>query len=194
MKNAVILHGKPKRERYFNPELPKPHEANWLPWVADRLEQAGVETVIPALPQPYDPIYEDCISEALKFPVDRNTLAIGHSMGAGLWVRYLSEHPDVEVGQLILVAPWLDPQRKYGELFNFTIDHDLTKRCIGGLAIFYSSLDDDNVQQSMQMLTEAFPSARVTDIPRYGHFMLGNTMESLEFPELLQVVRTSGPQ
>lgn len=188
MRNAIILHGKPSAEKYMDSNQPKPHEANWLPWLEQTLEGEGIPTYIPALPEPYAPVYEKCIKEAFKKPesVTEDTLAIGHSMGAGLWVRWMSENPDVTVQKLVLVAPWLDPTGKYGELFDFKIDPGLTERCIGGLAIFYSSRDNQNVQSSKDMLLEACPQAKAIDIPEYGHFMLDNEMKSNEFPEILE--------
>jgi hypothetical protein len=80
MRNAVILHGKPTRERYENPALPKPHEANWLPWLSRELERSGVRTAIPALPKPYFPVYHDWKEVFCQHPVDRQTALIGHNM------------------------------------------------------------------------------------------------------------------
>jgi hypothetical protein len=59
MRNAIILHGKPTRGRYENPDEPKPHEANWLPWLGRQLGARGVAVSIPAFPRPYFPVYED---------------------------------------------------------------------------------------------------------------------------------------
>ena len=59
MNKAIILHGKPKRERYFDESQPKPHEANWLPWLGEKLAEQGIEVNIPAFPEPYAPDYQN---------------------------------------------------------------------------------------------------------------------------------------
>lgn len=59
MRNVVITHGKPTKERYEDPSLPKPHQTNWFPWAKDQLEGRGIPTDVPALPKPYYPVYPD---------------------------------------------------------------------------------------------------------------------------------------
>ncbi len=189
MTNAVILHGKPSMERYMDPAQPRPHEANWLPWLAQTLGHMGIPTAIPELPKPYEPVYENCINEALKTPITEATLVVGHSMGAGLSVRWMSENPDAYVKKLVLVAPWLDPNRRYGGLFDFVLDPSLIERCAGGIAIFYSSRDGKEAKQSAKMLMSVFPGAKATNLPEYGHFMLGNTMRTNRFPKILNELR-----
>ncbi len=185
MTNAIILHGKPSIERYMDPSQPKPHEANWLPWLAQTLGHMGIPTTIPELPKPYAPVYENCINEALKTPITEDTLVIGHSMGAGLSIRWMSENPDVAVKKLVLVAPWLDPNRRYGSLFDFVLDPSLIERCAGGMAIFYSSHDGKEAKQSAGMLMSTFPGATRKNIPEDGHFMPGNTMRTNKFYKII---------
>lgn len=187
-RNAVLLHGKPKRERYFDSNQPKPHEANWFPYARDELAAQGYGVVIPELPTPYDPNYADCEEVLDGLPIHEKTLLVGHSLGAGLILRYMSEQRELVVAKAILVAPWLDPDGKYGDLFKFKIDRDIGERCKSGLIIYYSSDDDRQAQDSLEKICSSVLDARYRNIPEYGHFMLGNTMESTEFPELLEEI------
>lgn len=188
VRNAVLLHGKPKRERYFDSNQPKPHEANWFPYARDELAARGYGVVIPELPTPYDPNYADCKEMLDGLPIHENTLLIGHSLGAGLILRYMSEQRELVVAKAILVAPWLDPDRKYGDLFNIKFDSDVGLRCLQGLTVFYSSEDDKQAQDSLKKFCRSVLEARYHNMPKYGHFMLGNNMEDAEFPELVEEI------
>lgn len=187
-RNAVIVHGKPKIERYLDPEQPKPHEANWLPWAKAHLERAGIPTRVPALPVPYAPQYDAWQTEVGPESITRETTVVGLSAGAGFILRLLSRNSFVRPDKVVLVAPWLDPNRKYGDFGEFKIDPKLVERCAGGLAVFYSSEDDEQAQKSLEVVRQALPGAKYIDIPEYGHFMIGNTMTGPEFPELLDEV------
>lgn len=188
MKNAVILHGKPKKEKYLNLNLPQPHQANWLPWLAEQLEQHGIHTAIPAFPDPYAPDYRKWAETFERCHVDENTGLIGHSAGAGFIVRWLSENPGVSVENAILVAPWHDRNHEYGRrFFDYEIDRDLPRR-VGSLAIVNSIDDGESIQESVHMLLEMIPGISYIGFDGYGHFMLGNKMETREFPFLLDLV------
>lgn len=190
MKNAVILHGKPKKEKYFDLSLPKPHEANWLPTVGAELESRGVEVSTPALPAPYAPKYSAWRQVVDKLLINEQTGLIGLSAGAGFLVRYLSESPDLQVERVVLIAPWHDRDHKYGkDLFDYTIDPNLAKRA-GRITIFNSLDDGVNIQAGVAMLREAIPGVHYRKFQDYGHFMLGNNMTSNELPELIEELFT----
>jgi hypothetical protein len=190
MKKAIILHGKPKRERYENPELPKPHEANWLPWIQNKLGERGVTVSLPALPKPYYPVYEDWKRELESHEVDNETALIGFSAGADFILRWLSENKDATPESTTLVAPWHDNEGKYGDFSNYALDAKLGKR-IGKIAVF-SSLDDSlAIQVNVSRIKEVIPEAKLIQLNGYGHFMLGNNMTTQEFPELLEELSES---
>ena len=187
-KNAIIVHGKPSREKFESPDYPGPHKANWLPRIGEQLKSRGFEVAIPQLPVPYAPVYGDGARVLEREKIGEETTLVGHSYGAGLLLRWMSEHRKVTVDKLVFVAPWLDPNHKYGDLSDFEIDPQLADRCLGGLAVFYSSLDSSDVQTSVERIRDEVPGAVFWDIPEYGHFLLGNTMTSVEFPELLEEI------
>lgn len=191
-RNAVIVHGKPPKAKYLDDSQPKPHEANWLPWIGAELEKQGAHVSIPAFPEPYAPEYLAWKDRIQQERVSRHTTLIGHSAGAGFLLRYLSENPRIEINRLVLVAPWLvDPANKYGDWTKFSIDPLLPVNVVCGIHVFHSSRDDQQAQDSLGIVREALPDATYRDISRYGHFMIGNSMEDERFPELRSLLGTT---
>lgn len=185
MKNAVLLPGKPTRERYENPLEPKPHEANWFPWLGRQLEARGVSVAIPAFPKPYFPVYADWQPVFEQNPVGEETVLAGHSAGAEFLLRWLSENRDVAVERAVLVAPYHDFARKYGDFSEYDLDADLAVR-VGKLTVFNSLDDDPAIQENVQRLTGCLPGIHVVTFTGYGHFRTGYNMPGEEFPELLR--------
>lgn len=184
MKNTLILHGKPTRERYENPEIPKPHKANWLPWLSAELGKRGVVTAIPAFPEPYAPNYDTWSELFDRYGVDQETSIVGHSAGAEFALRWLSEHNRARLRQLVLVAPWKDTAGKYGDFSHYELDTQLAKR-IGTISIFNSLNDSEAIQANVTQLRTDLPEAEYVEFRNHGHFMIGNSMQDERFPELL---------
>ena len=187
MKNVIILHGKPTRERYENPAEPKPHIANWLPWLGRQLRSRGVEVSIPALPLPYFPVYEDWKEVFETNHVDEDTALIGHSAGAEFVLRWLTENKDVSVEQIALVAPYHDFASKYGEFSEYNIDTNLFRR-VGRVTVLNSLDDDPQIQASVERIATGLPEARIIELDGYGHFRIGHNMQTEELPVLLDVL------
>jgi predicted alpha/beta hydrolase family esterase len=184
MKNAVILHGKPTKERYLNPEIPKPHEANWFPWIGAKLSEAGIQTSIPPLPRPYFPVYEAWkeVFEAEK--VDDTTGLVGHSASAEFILRWLSSNKDTTVERVVVVAPYCDYAGKYGDFSKYTLDKNLTER-VGSLTVINSLDDDELIQRRTRDIVGTLSAAKLIELDGYGHFRIGHNMIGPEFPELL---------
>lgn len=187
--NALIVHGKPSREKYHSPSYPGPTLANWLPWAREQLLEAGyAEVAIPEISTPYEPSYDKWVDVLRSCRIDKSTLVIGHSFGVAALVEYMNRYPSAEVERIIGVAPWFDPQHRYTEAGPPHLDPNLSHRTAQGLDFFYSSIDSDEVIASVRALRAALPHARLHDKPEYGHFMLGNSMASVEFPELIELL------
>jgi predicted alpha/beta hydrolase family esterase len=187
MKNAIILHGLPSREEYYDEAYPSASNSHWLPWLQKQLMIHGVKADTPEIPHIYVPSYDTFVKEVERFDITLETLLVGHSLGAGFWVRYLSEHPEITVDKVVLVAPWLNLDHEYDiDFFNFEVDQKLTDR-MNECIIFNSDNDETSVQESTQYLKEKFPQAVLRDFHNYGHFTLGS-MQTDAFPELLQVL------
>lgn len=185
-RNAILLHGKPKQERFENPNLLNPADSNWFPWAKHQLTLNGIFTVTPDLPKPYAPVYDDWARELERHEIGPDTTLVGHSAGAALALKWLYKNPEVEIDKLVLVAPWLDPGRNYRPEFDFGFRSNLLRR-IGEVTVFFSSNDDEQVLESLDKLKNGLdiPEENYLDYPAYGHYMLGNSMESVEFPELI---------
>jgi predicted alpha/beta hydrolase family esterase len=188
VERAIIVHGKPTQERYENPRLPKPHRANWLPWVGQQLTAQGVTVDIPAMPEPYAPDYQKWLSKIDPFDISPGTALIGHSTGAEFILRMLSQDlKDSTVGPVILVAPWRDDSGKYGDFSDYELDDNLVART-QGLTIMVSSNDTQRIQDRAYGLESQLPGAELMCFSSFGHFMTGNAMPGPEFPELLRVL------
>lgn len=123
-----------------------------------------------------------------QFKIDKDTVLVGHSCGAGFLVRWLSENK-IKVGRVILVAPWLDPEftLKTG-FFNFKIDPNIAKRT-QGLRIITSKDDYSFIIESAEQLKSALrgPNVKFEEFKNKGHFTLGD-MKTEKFPELLSAI------
>ena len=186
--NAMLIHGKTPEEKYLDPRQPLPGIDHYHQWCADRLGERGITTYMPTLPRAYHPKFEECAAAILSLPLNSESLVVARSMGAGLVLRLMTERNDIVLSKLILVAPWTDPLRNYGRLFDFKIDPTIPERVTNGITVFYSSQDDLQAQQSLVTIQSELPCVKYRNIPEYGHFMLGNTMTSEEFPELLEEI------
>ncbi len=187
MKNAVIIHGRPAKEEYYNPKYPSSSNFHWIPWIQKQLIIRDILAQTPEMPQAYAPIYEDWKREFERFDVTPETILIGHSNGGGFLVRWLSENKDTHGGIVVLVAPWVDPgHKKSGDFFEFDYDPKLTER-IKKFIIFNSDDDMEQIQKSVEIIRKEIPGHIYKEFRGYGHFIKGQ-MPSPEFPELLEAV------
>lgn len=186
MKNAIILHGKPSKEEYYDPAAPSMSNAHWIPWLQAQLLKNDIAAATPEVPLAYDPQWELWCKEVERFDITPTTLLVGHSCGAGFWVRWLSEHPDVKVGKVILIAPSLGKRwGDGGEHFfdGFKIDPYVALRT-RGFYIFGSDNDHESILEAVKDIRDAVPSTDYREFKNYGHFT-SSDMNSSEFPELL---------
>jgi predicted alpha/beta hydrolase family esterase len=187
MKNAIILHGSPGKKEYYSP-APKVRSASnshWLPWLQRQLMLQDIKADTPEVMFPFKPDYELWRREVERFEIGPETMLVGHSCGGGFWVRYLSEHPELRVGTVVLVAPWLDPNGiRETDFFNFEMDPAIASRT-GGLTIFNSTNDHEGIQWSVQILCNVLEGWNFRSFDNYGHFCLAD-MGTEAFPELLE--------
>jgi predicted alpha/beta hydrolase family esterase len=187
MKNAVIIHGRPARwEYYLRKIIRRPNsKAHWLNWLRNQLIAHGYTVYAPEIPEAYNPQWNLWVAEVEKSKIGPETLLVGHSCGAGFWLRYLSEHPELKVGKVVLVAPWLDLQKKRTtDFFNFKIDKNLVVRT-KGLTIFYSDNDMKSVKLSVQKIKAKLKDIKYKKFHGYAHFTYID-MKTSRFPELLE--------
>jgi predicted alpha/beta hydrolase family esterase len=189
VKTAIILHGKPDpgKQEYYNPDVPSASNSHWLPWLQKQLLISDIAAQTPEIPNSWEPDYPTWQKEFERYDITPETTLVGHSCGAGFIVRWLSEHADARVGRVVLVAPWLDPDRTgTTDFFEFEIAPDLAKRA-NGLVIFNSDDDSRSIHTSVRIIREAIPDIGYRGFHGYGHFLY-ESMQTLEFPELLEEI------
>ncbi|MFA6136057.1 MAG: alpha/beta hydrolase [Candidatus Paceibacterota bacterium] len=184
MKTAVIIHGSPTKKEYFTRKKPSQSNKHWLSWIQKELNLKGILAQTPEFPEPYKPVYEKWCSVFEQFKIDENTMLIGHSCGGGFLVRWLSENK-VKVGNVVLVAPWIDPNHYLKtNFFDFKIDPNLAKRT-KKLIIFESNNDFKEIQKSIDILRTKLKGANFKKFKNMGHF-ISSSMKTDKFPELLK--------
>ncbi len=188
MKTAIIVHGWPDKQEFFDLAVPSPSNNQWLPWLQKELGMKGWSAQTPEMPDAYEPNYEKWKSVFEQFRLDEDTVLVGHSCGGGFLARYLSEH-SVQVGKVVLIAPWIDPAGELGEgndFFKFSLDTDLASKT-KGVTMFYSTDDDAVILQSVDALKK-IEGIELREFSDKGHFCIDDGVR--EFPELLEELET----
>ncbi|MEK7105870.1 MAG: alpha/beta hydrolase, partial [Patescibacteria group bacterium] len=176
------LHGMPSKERYDGNEAGK----HWIPWLKGELESQGYVVYTPELPEPYAPDYAAWKGAFEQFIIDNDTALIGHSCGGGFLVRYLSEN-DIQVGKVVLVAPYLDPDDDHiPEFFDFILKRNLVA-FTAGVTVFVSTDDDSDILESVKQIQTECDDIKVQEFTDKGHFIFSD-MNTREFPELLETI------
>lgn len=187
MRNAIILHGLPSKEEYYDEARPSASNSHWLPWLQHHLMMHGIKADTPEIPNAYEPDYDVFVKEVERFDITPETTLVGHSMGAGFWARYLSEHPEILVDKVVLVAPWLNLEHEYDiDFFDFTLDPTITARVVQ-FVIFSSDNDGQSVKDTVKFLHEILPNVTIREFHEYGHFTM-RSMKTDAFPELLELL------
>lgn len=142
MKNAVILHGKPSKELFYDPSFPSTSNYYWLPWLQKQLVLRDISAATPEVPNAWIPDYPVWKREFERYDITPETILVGHSCGAGFLLRWLSEHSDVLVEKVVLAAPWLNPNNREHskDFFEFTLDKNLAKRRVNTQSRFLLKL------------------------------------------------------
>lgn len=189
MKNAIILHGKPGKEEYYDPDVPSCSNFHWLPWLQKQLLARDIHAHTPEVPDAWKPYYPTWQKEFERFDIAPETLLVGHSCGGGFLVRWLSEHKDTKVGSVVLVAPSLGVGWDDTSFFDFEIDSELADRT-RGLIIFGSDNDEPALVETAAKLRYTIRGSQYKEFKGYGHFTLGS-MKTDKFPELLEELLAS---
>lgn len=185
MKNAILIHGLPSKEEYYNPARPSASNCHWIPWLQNQLLISDIQTHTPEVFKVYEAGWEDWVKEVERYDITEGTTVVGHSMGGGFWVRYLSEHPNLRVDKVILVAPWLNVSHEEAiTFFDFELNLKLLSQA-NKVVVFSSDDDHEDIKNSVAYLTSAVPTLTVRNFHNFGHFTYGS-MKTDEFPELLK--------
>ncbi len=185
MKNVIIVHGMPDKEEYYNESGDTMGNSHFIPWLQKQLQLKDIKADVPEMPLAYAPDYALWLREFERFGVTSDTVLVGHSCGAGFLVRWLSDHTDVSVAKVILVAPWLNIKHEHETtIFDFVIDPELTQR--QPVVVFESTDDMTEIKDTVTKLRTELPDAHHVTFENHGHFCEGDIGKT--FPELLNEI------
>ncbi len=186
MKNAIILHGYVDESEYYDDSFPSASNSHWAPWLQKHLLMNDVKADTPEVPKPFEMKWEAWVQEFERFPISEKTTLVGHSMGGGFIVRYLSEHPELKVEKVVLVAPWLNPRLTIqSNFFDFDINPDIVMQA-GEFIVFSSDNDDIEIKDSISLMKDKMKDFSIREFHNYGHFCYRD-LKTDAFPELLGV-------
>lgn len=184
MKNAILLHGLPSEHEYYDEKFPSASNAHWFPWLQKQLLIKDIKADTPEVPKPFEMSWDNWVKEVERFEITDETLLVGHSMGAGFWVRYLSEHPEIHVSKVLLVAPWLNLSHEVdSSFFEYEFNSEIAKQ-IDQLVVFSSDNDGKEMQDTVMYLHEKLPALKLVNFHNYGHFCYRD-LKTDAFPEAL---------
>ena len=187
MKRAILIHGTCSEKEFYNTEFPTLSNSHWLPWLSKQLMVRDIHTVAVEMPNAFCPVYDVWKKELERFPLDEETILVGHSCGGGFIARYLSEN-NIKVGKVVLVAPWLGRPGKEMDrtFFDFNFDKQMSSKT-AGISIFYSTDDNNDILEAVEKIKSSVDNIKITKFDSKGHFTF-NDMKTVEFPELLEEI------
>lgn len=187
MRNAILLHGFFAEKLYYDEQYPSASNSHWFPWLQKQLLIHEIKADTPEVARMFEMNWDNWVKEVERFEISAETTIVGHSMGGGFWLRYLSQHPTVQVDKVVLVAPWLNPRRsKDSSFFDFQLDSSLIERT-NQLIVLASDDDNDEVKESIELIRQIYPTLQYKEFHAYGHFTFGS-MKTEAFPELRDVI------
>lgn len=182
MKKAVVLHGTLGSST-----------GNWFVWLKQKLEEKGIETWVPDLPDPSSPSlgeWSDYVIKNCPFEIDNETALIGHSSGA-IVVLIVAQKLGHAVERVVSVAAFKDNDflkwEPNSRLFDVPFDFDAMKQNCKNFLFIHSDDDPYCPIEHAEYLTEK-TDGKLKVIPGQGHFNLEKSIKYKEFPELLEAI------
>lgn len=185
MKTAIILHG----------TLGSP-DGNWFQWLKSELENNGVKVWLPQLPHAEQPslnAWHRFVQQQCPFPIDQDTLIVGHSSGAIL-ALVIAQNNIEKVGAIVDVSVFHDNSLQWepnNMLFDVEFDWHAIQRGANKL-LFIHSDDDPYVPLNQAQYVANNCGAELIIIPGQGHFNLEKSEHYRQFPQLLETMRQKG--
>jgi predicted alpha/beta hydrolase family esterase len=193
MKNAIIVHG--RSDSYENYITSKDCQSNshWIPWLQWELIKAGIPAQTPEMPKAYFPDldYSEWAEIFEQFRVDQDSILVGHSVGGGFLLKYLSLHPKIKIKHLVMVAPSIDVAGRHPTFFkDFVLTPSVLDQC-GRIDLFHSVDDSSGIKSSVEKIQSVFGDKVNCHIFNdKGHFTERSVGK--KFPELLDAILAAG--
>lgn len=186
MKNAIILHG----------TLGSP-DGNWFQWLKQELESKGCQVWLPSLPQAEQPSlteWANYVHQRCPFPIDENTLIVGHSSGAILASILTQRNSASAVGGVVAVSVFHDNSLQWepnNRLFDIAFDWPAIQKNAKRL-LFIHSDNDPYVSLGQAQYVADNCQAELLVIPGQGHFNLEQSPDYVAFPKLMEILDEKG--
>lgn len=177
MKNALILHG-----ASANPE------ANWFPWLQQKLETNGYKVWVPQLPNADHPdmtTYREFIF-ASDFEFNDETIIIGHSSGAVATLSLLESLPENTTIDTAVMVGVYRPER-HGYSSKEPIDVNSVKVKAQRMVFVHSDNDPYCPLADAEYFAEAL-DAELVMLPGNDHFSYEIDPKHDTLPELTTVL------
>ena len=89
----------PSKEEYYDPNAQSMSNAHWIPWLQAQLLKHDKLAATPEVPLSFDPLWELWVKEVERNDIYSGTTLVGHSTGAGYWIKCLSLHKELQGGK-----------------------------------------------------------------------------------------------
>jgi len=181
MKTAIILHG----------TLGSP-DGNWLQWLKNELEARDYTVWLPQLPHADQPSLKEWsafVKQHCPFPIDEQTIIVGHSSGAIL-ALVLAQASAETIGAIVDVSVFHDNSLQWepnNRLFDVQFDWEAIRKGVRKL-LFIHSDNDPYVPLEQAQYVANNCAAELLLIPGQGHFNLEQSDEYKRFPKLLEIL------
>ena len=182
MKAAIILHG----------TLGSP-DGNWFQWLKAELERQGLTVWLPQLPHAELPRlkeWQQFVQEHCPFPINEETLIIGHSSGAIL-ALVLAQNATKKIGAIVDVSVFYDNSLEWqpnSRLFDVAFDWRAMRSGVNEL-LFIHSDNDPYVPLDQAQYVADNTGAEMIIILGQGHFNLEQSDAYEQFPELMTILK-----
>ena len=182
MKSILILHGTGGSPN-----------SNWFSWLASELKAHGLRVYLPALPHPDHPSLRanaDFVHATCPFPLDSDTLIIGHSSGAILALILAQQNP-TPIGAIIAVSAFHDNSLGWAandRLFDVPFDWPAIRANASELLFIHSDTDPYVPLPQAQYVADQC-QAELLMLPGQGHFNLEQSPDYTQFPKLLEILQ-----
>ncbi|MDD3647015.1 MAG: alpha/beta fold hydrolase [Candidatus Dojkabacteria bacterium] len=159
-------------------------DSHWYPWLRDELTKRGYEVAVPFLRDNEKPTLASWMRSALRnHKLDKNTLVIGHSLGAVLALR-LVEQTRTKIAGLITVSGWdfwsLVPEHR--TFFKNNIDHKRIIARTSKRTVIHADDDPYFTEYTAREFAKRI-KANCIILKKKGHFTKDSGV--IRFPELI---------
>lgn len=181
MKTAIILHG----------TLGTP-DGNWFQWLKNELEQKGFTVWLPQLPEADKPSlreWNDFVKDHCPFPIDNQTLIVGHSSGAIL-ALVLAQSDTEKIGAIVAVSVFHDNSLRWepnNKLFDVSLDWAAIRNGVSKLYLIHSD-NDPYVPLGQARYVAQKTGAEFMVMPDQGHFNTEHSESFKQFPDLIKII------